>query len=161
MANEPVITVVGNATGDCALRFLPNGTALASFTVAVTPRVKRGDEWEDGDTTFFRCSVWREQAEPAAESITKGMRLLVHGRLKTREYEKDGQTRTSVEIDVEEVGPSLRYATARVQKMARASGGNGGTRSSSSGGGPDDPWATAAPASSRSGGGSFEDEAPF
>src|SRR5688572_2478755 len=101
MAGEPLMTIVGNATADADLRFTPSGAAVAAFTVAVTPRVKKGDEWTDGDTTFFRCTAWREMAEQCAESITKGMRLIVYGRFKTRQYEKDGQTRTSVELDVE------------------------------------------------------------
>jgi single-strand DNA-binding protein len=157
MAGEPLITIIGNATSDAELRFSPNGIAVASFTVACTPRVKRGDKWEDGDTTFFRCSIWREAAEQVAETVTKGMRLIVHGRFKTRQYEKDGQTRTSIELDVEEVGPSLRYATAKVQKMQR-SGGNSGDQSASRGAGFDDPWANPAPAT---GGGQFDDQPPF
>lgn len=160
MAGEPLMTIVGNTTADAELRFTPSGLAVATFTVACTPRVKRGDEWVDGDTTFFRCSVWREMAEQVAETITKGMRVIVHGRFKTRQYEKDGQTRTSVEIDVEEVGPSLKYATAKVAKMSRSGGGNrqsGG--GAAQGGGFDDPWATGAP--SGSGGGNFDSEPPF
>ncbi len=160
MAGEPLITIVGNATDDAQLRFTPAGAAVAAFTVAVTPRIKRNNEWTDGDTTFFRCTAWREMAEQVAETVTKGMRLIVHGRFKTRQYEKDGQTRTSVEIEVEEVGPSLRYATAKVQKMQRS----GGDRGQQSGGGfGDDPWSTAAPASGRgtSGGSDFDSEPPF
>lgn len=144
MSGEPLITVVGNATSDAELRYTPSGAALAAFTVAVTPRIKRGEEWVDGDTAFFRCTAWREMAESAGESITKGMRLIVHGRFKTRQYEKDGQTRTSVEIEVDEVGPSLRYATAKVQKMTRSSD----NRSAPKGGSDGDPWSSAAPASS-------------
>ncbi|MFB6392598.1 single-stranded DNA-binding protein [Polymorphospora lycopeni] len=158
MAGEPLITIIGNATGDAELRFTPSGAAVATFNVAVTPRVKKGDQWTDGDTTFFRCSVWREMAEQVAETVTKGMRLIVHGRFKTRQWEKDGQTRTSVEIDVDEVGPSLRYATAKVQKMARSSGSGGFGNSGS--GQADDPWATSAPSGPTRG--SFnDDEAPF
>lgn len=154
MAGEPLITIVGNATSDAELRFIPSGAAVAAFTVACTPRVKKGDEWADGDTTFFRCTAWREMAEQIAESVTKGMRLIVHGRFKTRQYEKDGQTRTSVEIDVEDVGPSLRYATAKVQKMSRSGGGG----QAASGGAADDPWASAAPAPA--GRGSYDDDNP-
>ena len=139
MSGEPLITIIGNSTSDAELRFTPQGVAVAAFTVAVTPRVKRGDEWADGETSWFRCTAWREMAESCAESIVKGTRLIVHGRFKTRQYEKDGQTRTSIEIDVEEVGPSLRYATAKMQKMSR-SGGSGQAGDSK------DPWASASPA---------------
>lgn len=161
MAGEPLMTIIGNATNDAELRFTPNGVAKATFTVAVTPRTKQGDEWKDGETTWFRCTVWRDMAEQVANSVTKGMRLIVHGRFKTRQYEKDGQTRTSVEIDVEEVGPSLRYATAKVQKMSR-SGGDGGRPSGGGqrgGSGSDggDPWAS----SSGSPGAGFDDNPPF
>lgn len=165
MAGEPLITVIGNATSDAELRFTPNGVAAASFTVASTPRIKRGDEWADGDTTFFRCTAWREMAEQVAETVTKGMRLIVHGRFKTRQYEKDGQTRTSIEIEVEEVGPSLRYATAKVEKKSRSDNGGGG-RGNGGGNGArrqqteSDPWATAAPAG-QGGGSRFEENPPF
>ncbi len=154
MANEPLITVVGNATNDAEMRFTAGGVGVAAFNLAVTPRVKKGDSWEDGETTFFRCTVWRDMAEPVAETVTKGMRLIVHGRFKTRQYEKDGQTRTSVEIDVDEVGPSLRYATAKVNKMQRTGGNdNGSSRQPASAGsnrpqlsGPTaDPWSSAEP----------------
>lgn len=121
MANEPVITICGNATGDAELKFLPSGAAVASWTIASTPRVKRGDTWEDGETVFYRCSVWRQMAENAAETITRGMRLVVSGRFKVRTWEKDGEKRTSLEIDVEHVGPDLRYATATVKKADRSS----------------------------------------
>jgi single-strand DNA-binding protein len=143
MAGEPLMTIVGNATADAELRFTPSGAAVAAFTVAVTPRVEKGDQWADGETTFFRCSAWREMAEQVAETVTKGMRLIVHGRFRTRAYEKDGVQRISVEIDVEEVGPSLRYATAKVQKVSRSGGpGNSGPRPTGGGGGfADDPWA--------------------
>lgn len=112
-------TIIGNATSDAELRFTPNGLAVANFTVADTPRVKQGDQWVDGETMFVRCTVWREAAENVAESITKGQRVIVTGRLKSRSYEKDGQKRTSLEMDVDEVGPSLRWATARVNKTQR------------------------------------------
>jgi single-strand DNA-binding protein len=153
MSGEPLITIVGNATADADLRYTPSGAAVAAFNVAVTPRVRKGDTWEDGQTTFFRCTAWREMAESCAESIVKGTRLIVHGRFKTRQYEKDGQTRTSVEIDVDEVGPSLRYATAKVQRMQRSSGGGQPAR------GGDDPWASGAPAGSPQS--SFDAEPPF
>lgn len=121
MAGEPTITICGNATGDAELKFLGSGAALCSWTVACTPRVKKGDEWADSDTVFYRCTAWRQLAESAAETITRGMRVLVHGRLKVRPYEKDGEKRLSVEIDVEHVGPELRYATASVKKVGRSS----------------------------------------
>lgn len=151
--NEPLITIVGTAGADCQLRFTPQGVAVGTFNVAVTSRVKQGDSWKDGDTTWFRCTAWREMAESCAESITKGTRVIVHGRFKTRQYEKDGQTRTSIEIDVEEVGPSLRWATAQVKKMARSSGG-----SAPSGGGFEDPWASGTPARQQA---DFDESPPF
>lgn len=147
MANEPMITVIGNATEDAQLRFTPNGVGVASWTVAVTPRTKQGDTWSDGESTFYRCSAWRQLAEPCAETIKRGMRLIVHGRLTTRSYDKDGQTRISIELDVEGVGPDLRFATAAVTK----SSGNGGSqpsRSKRAGGEVD--WAGASPAGSDS-----------
>jgi single-strand DNA-binding protein len=159
MAGEPLMTIVGNATSDAELRFTPAGLAVAAFTVAVTPRVKKGDAWEDGQTTFFRCTAWREMAESCAESITKGTRLLVHGRFKTRQYEKDGQTRTSIEIDVEEVGPSLRYATAKVQRMTRSSGG--GQSQPAQGHGASDPWSTGGAQANPVKTGDFDQEPPF
>lgn len=139
MAGEPIITVIGNATAEAELRYTPAGVAVCSFTVASTPRVKQGDQWTDGESTFYRCSLWRQPGEVAAESITRGMRLIVHGRLKTRSYEKDGQQRTSIEIDVEEVGPSLRYATAKVTKASRDGGSPQQPRAVAA----DDPWASA------------------
>lgn len=141
MSGEPIVTIVGNATADATLRYTGAGAAVASFTVAQTPRVKRGDEFVDGTTTFYRCSAWRQLAEGCAETITRGMRLVVHGRLSTREYEKDGQTRMSVELDVEAVGPDLRYASAKVQKAGRSDGGasRGGSQ-----GRQDDPWGASA-----------------
>lgn len=138
MANEPMIYLVGNATGDAELRFLSSGVGVASFSVAVTPRVKDGDNWADGETTYYRCSAWRQMAEAVGETVTKGMRLVVHGRLKTRTWEKDGEKRLSLEVDVEEVGPSLRYATATVTKVARDGARQGAP---ASGGG--DQWASA------------------
>lgn len=134
MAGEPMITVCGNATSDVDLKFLPSGAAVASWTLACTPRVKKDDQWLDGDTVFYRCSAWRQHAENCAETITKGSRILVHGKLKVRKYEKDGQERTSVEIDVEHVGPELRYATAKINKVGRTGGDTSG--------GFDDAWST-------------------
>lgn len=157
MAGEPLMTITGTAGADCELRFLPNGTPVAAFSVAVTPRVRQGDEWKDGDTQWFRCTAWREMAEHCAETITKGCRVIVHGRFKTRQYTtKEGENRTSVEIDAEEVGPSLRYAVAQVKKMSRSGGGGG------SGAPTEDPWSTGTPAGgSRGGSSSHDPEPPF
>jgi len=171
MAGDTVITVVGNLTGDPELRFTPSGAAVANFTVASTPRSfdKQSNEWKDSDTLFMRCSVWREAAENVAESLTKGMRVIVQGRLVQRSYEtREGEKRTVVELQVDEVGPSLRYASAKVTRAQRSGGGGGGFSgggasgggasgggSSGGGGGFDnDPWATPAP-------GGASDEPPF
>ena len=129
MAGDTIITVVGNLTDDPELRFTPCGAAVANFTVASTPRVldKQTNEWKDGDTLFLRCSVWRQAAENVAESLQRGMRVIVTGRLRQRSYEtKEGEKRTVVELEVDEVGPSLRYATAKVNKTQRGGGGGGG-----------------------------------
>lgn len=127
MANETIVNVVGNLTADPELRFTPGGHAVANFTVASTPRSfdrERG-EWVDGDALFLRCTVWRDAAENVAESLTRGMRVMVSGRLRQRSFEtREGDKRTVVECEVDEVGPSLRYATAKVDKLAR--GGDGG-----------------------------------
>ena len=125
MSNETVITVVGNATADAELRFLASGAAVANFTVASTPRQfdRQANEWRDGETLFLRCSAWREMAENVAESVTKGTRVIVQGRLKARSYEtREGDRRTSMELEVDEVGPSLKYATARVSRNAKGTG---------------------------------------
>ncbi len=165
MAGETVITVIGNLTGDPELRFTPSGAAVASFTVASTPRTldKATNEWKDGEALFLRCSIWRQAAENVAESLQKGMRVMVQGRLKQRSYEtKEGEKRTVIELDVEEVGPSLKYATAKVNRTTRGggNGGGGGFGGAPSGGGPaDDPWASA-PAGG-GGGGGWSDEPPF
>lgn len=135
MANDTIITVIGNLTADPELRFTPSGAAVSNFTVASTPRTfdKATNEWKDGEALFLRCSIWRQAAENVAESLTKGARVIVTGRLKQRSYEtKEGEKRTVVELDVEEVGPSLKYATARTQKAGRGGGGSG-----------DDPWGSA------------------
>src|SRR5438128_2681030 len=161
MAGETVITVVGNLTDDPELRFTPSGAAVASFTVASTPRTfdKNSNEWKDGDTLFLRCSIWRQAAENVAESLTKGMRVIAQGRLVQRSYEKDGQKHTVVELQVEEIGPSLKNATARVAKANRSdSGGNGGSQNRqaqrSTGRQDDDPWANG-------GGSNHSDEPAF
>ena len=143
MANGDVnITVIGNLTADPELRYTPNGAAVANFTVASTPRTfdKQSNEWKDGETLFMRCSVWREMAEQLSESLTRGARVIVTGKLKSRSYEtKEGEKRTSTELEVDEVGPSLRYATAKVTKTQRNNngGGNfgGGSGNNNQGGG--------------------------
>jgi single-strand DNA-binding protein len=152
------VTVVGNLTNDPELRFTPSGAAVASFTVASSPRTldKATNEWKDGDPVYMRCSVWRQYAENVAESLAKGTRVIVTGRLRQRSYEtREGEKRTVVEMEVDDVGPALRYATAKVNRVAREGGGGAGVGGFSGGnaGGPtDDPWA--------SGGASF-DEPPF
>ncbi|MCU1689053.1 MAG: single-stranded DNA-binding protein [Pseudonocardiales bacterium] len=181
MAGETIITVVGNLTADPELRFTPSGAAVASFTVASTPRTfdRQTNEWKDGEALFLRCSIWRQAAENVAESLTRGMRVVLQGRLQQRSYDtREGEKRTVIEMQVDEIGPSLRYATAKVNRTARgsdtggggfgggggggnfggggaggggASGGNSG--GGSFGGGGDDPWASAGPATS--------DEPPF
>ena len=164
MAGDTVITVIGNLTGDPELRFTPSGAAVANFTVANTPRTfdRQSNEWKDGDTLFMRCSIWREAAEAVAESLTKGMRVIVVGKLVQRSYDtKEGEKRTVVEMQVEEIGPSLRYATAKVTRTQRSGGGQGG---GNQGGGnqggsrQDDPWA---PNGGAQQGTSFADEPPF
>src|SRR5215211_6543899 len=168
MAGETVITVIGNLTGDPELRFTPSGAAVANFTVASTPRTfdRQSNEFKDGDTLFMRCSIWREAAENVAESLTKGTRVIVTGRLVQRSYEtREGEKRTVVELQVDEVGPSLRYASAKVTRTQRSGGGGGGGFSGGGGGGfgggggqaaqQDDPWATPAPSG---GGGQYSDE---
>ncbi|MDQ4039640.1 MAG: single-stranded DNA-binding protein [Actinomycetota bacterium] len=157
MAGDTIITVVGNLTADPELRFTPSGAAVANFTVASTPRTfdRQTQEWKDGDALFLRCNVWRQAAENVAESLTRGARVVVSGRLKQRSFEtKEGEKRTVVELEVDEVGPSLRYATAKVTKASRGGGGSGGGfGGSGSSGGSDDPWSTPAAPSS--------DEPPF
>ncbi|WP_112276255.1 single-stranded DNA-binding protein [Lentzea terrae] len=166
MAGETTITVVGNLTADPELRFTQSGAAVASFTVASTPRTfdRQSGEWKDGEALFLRCNVWRQVAENVAESLTRGSRVLVTGRLRQRSFEtKEGEKRTVVELEVDEIGPSLRYATAKVNKVSRGDGGGGGFggggQQSRSGGAPaDDPWGSAPPAGSSGG---FADEPPF
>jgi single-strand DNA-binding protein len=185
MAGETVITVVGNLVDDPELRFTPSGAAVANFRIASTPRTfdKQSNEWKDGDALFLSCSVWRQAAENVAESLQKGMRVVVQGRLKSRQYEtREGEKRTVFEIEVEEVGPSLKYATAKVTRAARSAGGGGysnqggGNQGGGYGGGAPaaDPWASSAPsapAGSGQGGGApagdpwgapgVSDEPPF
>jgi single-strand DNA-binding protein len=191
MAGETTITIVGNLTDDPELRFTPSGAAVAKFRIASTPRTldRQTNEWKDGEPLFLACNIWRDAAEHVAESLQRGARVIVQGRLRQRSYEtREGEKRTVYELEVDEIGPSLRYATAKVQRMNRSGGGGGGGFGASNGGGGgnrqsgggstsggggnfDDPWATSAPASSgggggggaRSGGGSssFDDEPPF
>ncbi|WP_405159917.1 single-stranded DNA-binding protein [Nocardia sp. NBC_01499] len=184
MAGDTVITVIGNLTADPELRFTPAGAAVANFTVASTPRVfdRNSNEWKDGEALFLRCNIWREAAENVAESLTRGSRVIVSGRLKQRSYEtREGEKRTVVELEVDEVGPSLRYATAKVNKTSRGGGGGGGGFGSGgsggsgggsapagsgggggrSGGAEDDPWGSAPAAGSFGGGGRVDDEPPF
>lgn len=180
MAGDTVITVIGNLTADPELRFTPSGAAVANFTIASTPRQfdRQSGEWKDGETLFMRCSIWREAAENVAESLTKGMRVIAQGRLVQRSFEtREGEKRNVVELQVDEVGPSMRYATAKVTRSQRGGGGGfsgggggggfsggGGSGGGNQGGGgyggggnnagqSDDPWAT--------GGSNFGDEPPF
>ncbi|MGB3955114.1 MAG: single-stranded DNA-binding protein [Brooklawnia sp.] len=139
MAGDTQITLVGNLTADPELRFTPSGAAVANFTVASTPRTfdRQANEWKDGDTMFLQCSIWRQAAENVAESLSKGMRVIVQGRLRSRSYDdREGNRRTVFEVDVEEVGPSLRYATAKVTRTSGQGGGGwqGGGQGSQGGG---------------------------
>ncbi|WP_431780542.1 single-stranded DNA-binding protein [Streptomyces chumphonensis] len=184
MAGETVITVVGNLVDDPELRFTPSGAAVAKFRVASTPRTfdRQTNEWKDGDSLFLTCSVWRQAAENVAESLTRGTRVIVQGRLKQRSYEdREGIKRTVYELDVDEVGASLRNATAKVTKTSGRGGGqqggggwNNGPGGQQGGGGAPagDPWATGAPAGGQQGGGGnsgwgggsgggYSDEPPF
>jgi single-strand DNA-binding protein len=182
MAGETTITVVGNLTDDPELRFTPSGAAVAKFRIASTPRTldRASGEWKDGEPLFLACNIWRDAAEHVAESLQRGARVIVQGRLRQRSYEtREGEKRTVYELEVDEIGPSLRYATAKVQKMSRSGGGGGGGFGASGGGGGgnrpqqqsgagssfDDPWATAAPAAASGGAGrsssSFDEEPPF
>ena len=143
MAGETPITVIGNLTNDPELRFTPSGSAVANFAIASTPRTfdRQKNEWVDGETLFLRASIWREAAENVAESLTKGMRVIVSGRLKSRSYEtKEGEKRTVMELEVDEIGPSLRYANAKVNRNQRSGGqsGNGGAGQRPAV--QDDPW---------------------
>ena len=140
MAGETPITVIGNLTADPELRFTPNGVPVANFTVASAPRTfdRQTNEWRDGEAMFLNCSVWRQFAENVAESLSKGMRVIVNGNLKARSYEdRDGNRRTSYEIDVNEVGPSLRFASAKVARNQSSGGGNWG---GNAGGGQGGNW---------------------
>jgi single-strand DNA-binding protein len=164
MAGDTVITLVGNLVDDPELRFTQSGAAVAKFRLASTPRTfdRQSGEWKDGESLFLTCNVWRQAAENVAESLQRGTRVIVQGRLKQRSYEtREGEKRTVYEVEVDEVGPSLRSATAKVNKTARSGGGSGGGYGSSGGSAPaDDPWASATP-SAGGGGGGFSDEPPF
>ncbi len=155
MAGETTITIVGNLTADPELRFTPSGAAVANFTVASTPRTfdRQSNDWKDGETLFMRCSVWRDAAENVAESLHRGTRVVVTGRLKSRSYEtKEGEKRTVIELDVDEVGPSLRYASAKVTKAERGGSGGGFSGQGGQGGqGQSDPWATGGSAPAQGG----------
>lgn len=159
MAGETVMTVVGNLTADPELRFTANGAAVANFTVASTPRTydRASNEWKDGAALFLRCNIWRDAAENVAESLSKGMRVIVTGRLRQRSYEtQDGEKRTIYELEVDEVGPSLRFASARVERQNRSgSGSHGFPGNNDSVAKPVDPWADA------SGSDPAMDEPPF
>lgn len=181
---DTVITVVGNLTADPELRFTASGAPVANFTVASTPRMfdRQTNEWKDGEALFLRCSIWRDAAENVTESLTKGTRVVVQGKLKQRSYEtREGERRTVVELDVDEIGPSLRYATAKVTRIPRGGGGGnfgggggsygggnqGGGQGAPAGGGrpqqsqqpADDPWGSAPPTGGGFAGG--DDEPPF
>lgn len=146
--NEPILTVVGNLAGDPELRFTPSGKAVCGFTVASTPRVKNGDQWEDGETTWLRCSAWDAMAENVAESLEKGNRVIVQGALSSRSYEtREGEKRTSLELRVDAVGPDLRFATARATRAGQSGGGRPAQQQKQAGDpwarpGQSDPWAT-------------------
>lgn len=163
MAGETTITVVGNLTADPELRFSPSGHAVANFTIASTPRNfdKASGEWKDGQPLFLRCSLWREAAENVAETLTKGMRVIAQGRLSVRQYEtKDGRQGTSVELDVEEIGPSLRFATAQVTRTRQNTNYGGGFGGSNAGAGGQDWQSGAAPTASQGAAGSQQQEQP-
>ena len=162
-AGDTQITMIGNLVNDPELRFTPSGAAVAKFTVASTPRYmdRATNEWKDGDTLFLQCQIWRQAAENVAESLTRGMRVIVSGRLKQRSYEtKEGEKRTVFEVEVDEVGPSLRNATAKVTKTARQGGTNTGFSAPASES-AEDPWAS----TTSSGGGwattASEEQPPF
>lgn len=170
MAGETTITVIGNLTSDPELRFTPSGSAVANFTIASTPRTfdRQSNEWKDGETLFLRASVWREAAENVAESLTKGTRVIVSGRLKSRSYEtKEGEKRTVIELEVDEIGPSLRYANAKVNRTQRNNqgagngGGFGNQDSSGQATQQDDPWAPNAQTNAGSWGTGPDSEPPF
>jgi len=156
MSGETVITVIGNLTADPELRFTPGGHAVANFTVASTPQKfdRQSGEWKDEPALFLRCNIWRQPAENVAETLTRGARVIVQGRLRQRSFEHEGQKRTVIEMEVDEVGPSLRYATAKVNKVSRSESSGGRSRDQ---GGYDDPWGSAPATGSQA----QDDEPPF
>jgi len=163
MAGETTLTVIGNLTNDPELRFTPAGAAVANFTIASTQRTfdRSSNEWKDGESLFLRCSVWREAAENVAESLTKGMRVILSGDLKQRSYEtKEGEKRTVIELEVQEIGPSLKYANAKVNRTQR-SGGQGGQQQAQQPA-QQQPWGGNQPAQNPGGwGNGNQAEAPF
>jgi single-strand DNA-binding protein len=173
MSGETTITLIGNLTNDPELRFTPSGSAVANFTIASTPRTfdRQSNEWKDGETLFLRAAVWREAAENVAESLTKGMRVIVTGRLKSRSYEtKEGEKRTVIELEADEIGPSLRYANAKVNRSQRNNQGGQGVAGFVSQGnaGPsgqpapqEDPWATPQTSNAGGWGNGPDSEPPF
>jgi single-strand DNA-binding protein len=177
MAGDTVITIVGNLTDDPELRFTPSGAPVANFTIASTPRFmdRQTNEWKDGEPLFLRCSIWRQAAESVAESLQRGMRVIAQGRLRQRSFEtREGEKRTVVELEVDEIGPSLRWATAKVTRTQRSGGGFGGGApavAQDASGGQSDPWATSPPPGGQAGsgggqadpwaGGAESDEPPF
>ena len=164
-AGDTTITMIGNLVDDPELRFTPSGAAVAKFRVASTPRYldKATNEWKDGESLFLQCQIWRQAAENVAESLTKGMRVILSGRLKQRSYEtKEGEKRTVFEVEVDEVGPSLRNATAKVIRTQRAGGSGGAAAPAAADSFGDDPWAAATTSSAGGGWGtSTTDEPPF
>ena len=165
-AGDTTITMIGNLVDDPELRFTPSGAAVAKFRVASTPRYldKATNEWKDGESLFLQCQIWRQAAENVAESLTKGMRVILSGRLKQRSYEtKEGEKRTVFEVEVDEVGPSLRNATAKVTRTQRAAGSGGAAAPAAAAEAfNDDPWAAATTSSAGGGwGASTTDEPPF
>ena len=166
MAGETVITVVGNLTADPELRYTQNGLPVANFTIASTPRTfdRQANEWKDGEALFLRASVWRDFAEHVAGSLTKGMRVVATGRLRQRSYQdREGQNRTAIELEVDEIGPSLRYATAQVTRAASSGGGGGGGQQARPQVQQAEPWATPGSAApdAWSAPGSYGDDTPF
>lgn len=167
MANETIVTVIGNLTDAPELRFVPSGAAVASFTIASTPRTfdKRSNEWKDGETLFLRSSVWREQAENVAESLTKGTRVIAQGRLVQRSFEtREGEKRTVVELEVDDIGPALKNATAKVTRGQRGGQGGGfGQQGSSApaGGSAGDPWASTGPVAGGQSADAWGAQSPF
>jgi single-strand DNA-binding protein len=168
MSGETVITIVGNLVDDVELRFVSSGAAVAKFRIASTPRVfdKQSNAWQDGESLFLSCSVWRQAAENCAETLQKGMRVIVQGRLKSRSYEdREGVKRTVFEVDVDEIGPSLRSATAKVTKASSGGGGRQEFQQSrqqqQQSAGSGDPWGSAAQQAGQAGGSGWDTEPPF